>query len=453
MEHEKRIRLNASLNSSKPIRHARNIFIGVALTSLVGSSSAAVALTAGNGASIKYEAKKTAVVSLGDSFISGEAGRWKGNGTGWNPKEKATDRYGSDRAYNKLGSTFEPWHIPKWIYGPSYTSDGCHRSDVAEINSSVLEKIPSQQNKPDSGDSLGSPAAKIGVEVPVNIACSGAEAKHIFEIPFNKDGTSAGKKPEADLTQADELAAKAKQYDIKMIVLSIGGNDIKFSDVIKSCIKEWAKPGPWTSSCNPKQDENVKKRLPEAIKNIETAVDTIQRTMREADPAAQYRLVLQSYPNVLPTTNRYENTYKQRFSDGGCPFHDEDIAWSRELVNNLDAVIEGIAERKGTDFLSLKDSFSGHEVCSKDARQTGDKDSSKDSNGRPSVENNEWVRYIATGYFEGDQPEAMHPNALGQQVLGACLALHYNQSADKEGPAKTACTATPGKGYDGISLK
>src|SRR5215212_12225401 len=84
----------------------------------------------------------TAIVSLGDSFISGEAGRWKGNST-----ISTTDRAGTDRAWTGTG------YDAGRIYGAS-DATGCHRSDVAEVQSTT-----------------------VSVQAKGNLACSGAETK------------------------------------------------------------------------------------------------------------------------------------------------------------------------------------------------------------------------------------------------------------------------------------
>lgn len=83
-------------------------------------------------------------VSLGDSFISGEGGRWRGNIA---MRDSATSNLlGTDRAAtgcNVLGSACKI-KDPEKIYGKSYLNpitgnmDGCHRSDSAEIVSAGL---------------------------------------------------------------------------------------------------------------------------------------------------------------------------------------------------------------------------------------------------------------------------------------------------------------------------
>ena len=73
------------------------------------------------GAAASPSSGPTAIVSLGDSFISGEAGRWQGNSL-----FAVGDRAGTDRAWTGTG------YDPTRIYGAS-DANGCHRSDVSEI--------------------------------------------------------------------------------------------------------------------------------------------------------------------------------------------------------------------------------------------------------------------------------------------------------------------------------
>src|SRR4051812_4641525 len=61
----------------------------------------------------------TAAISLGDSLISGEAGRWKGNSD-----ISRGDRGGTDRAYH------DGKYEPSIVYGNT-VKNGCHRADSA----------------------------------------------------------------------------------------------------------------------------------------------------------------------------------------------------------------------------------------------------------------------------------------------------------------------------------
>src|SRR6478609_4549763 len=92
----------------------------------------------------------TAIVSLGDSFISGEGGRWLGNGS-----EPFGTRSGTDRAAfdcDGWGCDYDPHRV----YGAS-EDDDCHRSDVAPIRS-----------------------APIAAAEKANLACSGARAVNVW---------------------------------------------------------------------------------------------------------------------------------------------------------------------------------------------------------------------------------------------------------------------------------
>ena len=90
----------------------------VALAVLAASGAAAtvspsVVLADGPGVGTPW------VVSLGDSYISGEAGRWAGNS---NNSSSSVDAAGSDAYFDNAGRTAE-------------TTPGCHRSpESAEIH-------------------------------------------------------------------------------------------------------------------------------------------------------------------------------------------------------------------------------------------------------------------------------------------------------------------------------
>src|SRR5215216_3485833 len=95
------------------------------LLSGVAAACAILALTS-PAAHATRTSGPTAIVSLGDSFISGEAGRWKGNSI-----ISTTDRAGTDRAWTGAG------YDAARIYGAS-DATGCHRSDVAEVQSTTV---------------------------------------------------------------------------------------------------------------------------------------------------------------------------------------------------------------------------------------------------------------------------------------------------------------------------
>lgn len=327
-----------------------------------------------NTVTYQGETRQRAVVSMGDSFISGEGGRWAGNATSPQNGYSGTDR-GRD---SYLGTS---------------RSNGCHRSDVAEVRSAAIEGL-----------------------VPVNLACSGAKAEHVIDQEFR------GEAP-----QVDQLADLTDDYDVQMIVLSIGGNDLGFGDILADCLGDYANS---RGACRNEQAVFGDIVRPETgvVARVEDAIDAIQRTMADAGQT-DYRLVLQSYPSPVPRSAeiRYDSggihVLDER-TQNGCGLYSTDLDWARDvIVPTLDAEYKRLALAKGIEFLSLRDALQGKEVCAATAERATSTNPGTDST-------LEWARSAKIlGVVAGDIEEVFHPNALGQRALGRCLNLTWGRSA------------------------
>ena len=349
----------------------------------------------------------TASVSLGDSFISGQAGRWQGNSN-----ELSASRGGTDRACvpQPLGCRYELGRI----YLGGTQPPGCARSDVAEIRS-----------------------ADLGVQKEFNLGCSGAQTSQIFRA------ASGGKTFKGEPPQADQLAQIARENTVRVIVLSVGGNDIGFSDVVVACVLAYATRA---RPCESAQRAAVDAKLPAALSGVAKAIGEIRAVMRSAGYRAwNYRLVLQSYPSPIPraTENRYSEAGLQRATVGGCPFYDSDSNWARNvLVPLLDENLRSIALVTGAQFLSLRDALQGREICSHSTRLAT-------TNQLPSATTSEWARAIGVNPILQGQSidEEAHPNAFAQVALGRCLTLLSSRAS-----GSWSCRNTAGRGTDGMAL-
>jgi hypothetical protein len=341
------------------------------------------------GAQAAEGARPTAIVSMGDSYISGEAGRWQGNSN-----TAVLSRDGTDRACvpsMQLCTSYDPAQV----YVDGSDANGCHRSDVAEIVS-----------------------APVAVGRKVNLACSGAVTRNIFR------SSNGGEAQKGEPPQADKLAAAARDNRVQLVVLSIGGNDLGFGSIVQACVVAYASKQP---PCETTEQAKIDAAMPAAMAGVANAIDEIRAVLRAAGYAgSQYRIVLQSYPSAIPRAaeNRYLELSPERAAVGGCPFYDSDSDWARDgVVSQISDNLKAVAAAKGVQFMDLRDMLQGREICSVHA-------SLATPLAPASPTRSEWARFLQAGsVVQGELQEVFHPNAYAQRALGTCLSLVYARSS------------------------
>lgn len=368
------------------------------LASMVAPSAASAATTSHSS----VLPLPTAVVSLGDSYISGEGGRWEGNHASSYGDRRDTDR----AAYRNR------WGLQRYsqarVYGDS--ASGCHRSDVAPLLSSRIE-----------------------ADAVFNLACSGATTGNLVR------SANGGRSRKGEPSQADQLASVAAGHDVEMVVVSIGGNDLGFSSIILDCALDYSLSSSWWSdTCHTDQQRRIDRRLPSAMDGVQQALEEIQAVLSEAGQRpGSYRLVLVSYPSPVPRGDdfRYDEDSWKRLGRGGCPFWDVDASWARDtFVPLLADSLAAVAASVGAEFLDLQDALDGREICAEGAAQGVGPQA-------------EWSRFLSTGILQGEAQESLHPNALGQQAIGTCLRLVSLSS-----PGDYRCANVPGAGPERMLL-
>jgi hypothetical protein len=312
-----------------------------------------------------------AIVTLGDSYISGEAGRWKGNS-----ETTSGDSAGTDRAWD--GTKVDKARV----YLDGSDVDECHRSDVSEVIS----------------------AARIGV-TPVNLACSGSETINVLR-------KQSGGQPYKDAqTQGDRFAGVVDDFDVRVIVLSIGGNDLGFGDAAQDCVTRYLRGG---SACHDDAQKQIDSRMSRTMSNVRNVIDDLRDVMKDAGyDRDDYRFILQSYPSPVPrgAENRLPEKGWSRVSYG-CGMWNSDLDWARDtFVPQVADSLRAVAVAENTEFLDVRNLLQGHEICSTSAKPGG---TAPDGD-------LEWARVVSAGVSQGDKQESLHPNALGQIALGACL--------------------------------
>ena len=344
----------------------------------------------------------TAIVSLGDSFISGEAGRWQGNSL-----NMFFTRDGTDRAASCTWWGYCTYDATR-VYGSSY-SNGCHRSDVATIKS-----------------------AAISVNEKINIACSGAQTANIWRA------SSGGQSYKGESPQADQLLTIAQQKNVKLVVLTISANDVGFADMVISCASSWILG---LGTCNQSQQASLQSLMPAAQNGLRKSIDEVRAVMAAAGYSpSQWRFVIAGYASPIPAAKDVRYSGSDKWNLGGCPFYDADFDWAKNTATPyiIDSMRQ-VAAEKGVQFLDVRNALNGHEICNKASSLVG-------SSG-PNPVTAEWVRWVNTGCCQGDAQESVHPNAYGEKAIGKCVALIYAKAS-----GNWSCNNTPGQNYNAMTL-
>ncbi|HEX4190831.1 MAG TPA: hypothetical protein VHZ06_07515 [Marmoricola sp.] len=345
------------------------------------------------------------VVSVGDSYISGEAGRWAGN---TDTSSSEIDALGSTAYYDNATNTAEQ-------------INRCHRSKSAEIG---------------IGGGVNS----------MNLACSGAEtATYTSSDGYFKPGldfyNSGGQQGQALMLQ--NFAAS---HNVKMVAVSIGGNDFNFAGIVTDCVEDFlTSPSWWPEYC--KDDSTVTSELSSsnvaAVKaKIATAFDNIRTAMRNAGYAdSSWSLLVQNYPSPIPSSSgfRYSQSGFTRQSTGGCGFWNTDADYANATllptINNAVSVAATASGLTNVKQLNVSGTFNGRRLCENTDGMLEEKGLTSWTQAG-AVDSSEWVNQIRTVSTAGSAyyiQESLHPNYWGELALRDCVRQAYNGGTPKGG--------------------
>jgi hypothetical protein len=345
------------------------------------------------------------VVTLGDSAISGEAGRWAGNTNDSSSKVDA------------LGSTAY-WDTPN---GESIV--GCHRSKTAQAH-------------------IGGGVAS------ANLACSGARTY--------THGTADGEdfKPGIDFYsdaqgrkgQALALQQYAATHNVKAVVLMIGANNYGFADVVEQCVTDWiTSPAWWPNYCS--DDSELTSKFTASNEATETAnvrgafLNVAQAMTNAGYSSSQYTILAQTYWSPIPRGSgfRYPESGWDRQSIGGCGTWNRDADWANDVVVTvMNRTTVNAAAQSGlpnVKILDLRDSLVGRRLCENTVGLLEEVGVSSWTSNK-AVDKTEWVAQIrTTSTVSGPYQlqEDGHASYWGQRAMRNCLRLAYNNGTPKGG--------------------
>ena len=361
-------------------------------------------------------------VSLGDSYISGEAGRWAGNSN----DSSQTDALGPT-AYDDAGN--------------AEAIAGCHRSKSAEIGFGTINSA--------------------------NLACSGAETASDpyasgsdFKpgLDFYNDGAG-------HIGQALALQNFAASHRVSLVAVSIGGNDFKFAPIVEDCVEDFlTSPSWWKNYCDDDSSVTanftaanvaaVQAKIAGALRNVNTAMAD------DGYATGDYSIVLQTYPSPMPAGagDRYPESGYTRQTTGGCGFYNADLNYANStLVPTINNAVRAGATQSGLPNIKIMDVtglFTGRRLCETGVHKLQET-SLANWRSPGAVDQSEWIENIRTVtaivgpyYIQ----ESLHPNYWGQLALRSCLRQAYNNGAIRSGTCTRSGTGLDSLGEPNVSL-
>jgi hypothetical protein len=344
------------------------------------------------------------VVTLGDSYISGEAGRWAGSS---NDSSARADALGPTAYHDTAGGE----SIPR-----------CHRSKASE--------------------------AYVGGGVNgLNLACSGAETATTDGDTF-KPGIDFYDNGAGKVGQARALRDFAAGNNVSMVVLSIGGNDFRFASIVQSCVVDFLTSPTWAKDYCKDDDSVVANFTPANVAavrgRIAGALRNVQTAMREAGYAdTSWSLLLQTYPSPIPRGDglRYSQSGYSRQFTGGCGFWNADADWANDTaLPTINGAVTGAVAESGlpnVQVLDLATAFNGRRLCESTVGLYEERGIA-DWTSPGAVDQTEWVNQIRTvSTCCEDSPyyvqESLHPNYWAQLATRSCVRQAFHGGAPRGG--------------------
>lgn len=182
-------------------------------------------------------------------------------------------------------------------------------------------------------------AAALGLADYVDATCNGATTASMTQSQSVPLGTNPA--------QLDALAA-----DDSVVTVTIGGDDIGFSGILKTC-GTLSLTNPFGNPCQRHYQAGGTDQLVAVINAAAPKVAAVLQAIETRAPGA--RVLLVGYPDILPVTGR------------GCwplvPFSFGDVPYLRGIEVDLNQMLAGVAAANGATFVDTYTATAGHDAC------------------------------------------------------------------------------------------
>ena len=223
----------------------------------------------------------------------------------------------------------------------------------------------------------------------------------------------------SQLPEQADLVPEAARGTVKLVTLTIGGNDLHFADVIEQCVFDHVLKHTSCSNGVTASDPKVAAWVFDGRLTLQRQLPGVLRILRGTFPQAQ--IFVLGYPQIFPNVFLGEEA---NFDCGHLrvlseptpvgPFAGRDVHWLYTEIRFLNLTLRLLttqtrlgktsnSDAKFVDPAQYAPSFVGHDACS-----TGS-----------------WFTDI---YWGGNEQYSLHPDAQGQQALADVLGSYFGHS-------------------------
>jgi len=315
------------------------------------------------------------VVSLGDSFSSGE-GATTDLSTGAS--------YTSESDHN--GTDADPLNSLR---------DGCHRSSLS---------WPLKTTLPGAATSIGTLSGSWSSSLDFQtMACSGA---------LTQDVQTGGSSPRT-YGELNQLDRGYLDQNTTLVTISIGGNDMRFSDILQACVFSYARNQlvgytPCNQSILAGDTNDIQTSTANRLANVlPGALATTLNQIHAKAPSA--KIVLMGYPKLFETGST-------------CVYIDDnDRAWLNSVSTGLTGAMSAAASNATASgipvrFADPQQFFTGHNLCTSIPAENG-LVFTQTSGDAPMYS----LPVPGPNYNFGVSQQSIHPNPTGTSYYAATL--------------------------------
>jgi hypothetical protein len=236
------------------------------------------------------------------------------------------------------------------------------------------------------------------------VACSGAVTADIYNPRYNPRATGAAVPP--------QVRAGVVFPEVLFATLTIGGNDVVFSQVVQRCFEysdcvhrvlRWPSP----AGGGGRVSASLADWAPQILRAVGTRVDRVYGDLRRSYPNA--RIVVVGYPYLFPGGDVRPSTTPDDCASILRRFRSDERVWIRAMTDRFNNLLYEHAVKAGVEFVSPATVWTGHEPCGKDGQYT---------NG---IKLNMALDHPVDG-------GSFHPNPSGQRQLAVLLACYLNRN-------------------------